>query len=443
MNANAAAVRPRKPVMGLAPRLFYFYRQVFKRLAIFLAIAGPGIIVLVADNDAGGITTYTVSGARFGYNLLWVLIPMLPMVYFIQEMTVRLGAVTKQGHAESVFQGFGKFWGWFLTVDLSVVNWLTLVTEYIGMTAALRILGVPPVVTVLFAFALLMGMVVTGRYWTFEKVALLFCLFNVLYIPAVILARPDVGTVLRSLVHPSLPGGFSSGTMMIILAVVGTTITPWQLLFQQSSVVDKGLDEKDIPYARLDTLLGSIFTCVMAALIMICGGAAFHYQAAPVEITDAAQAAGMLVPVAGRAAGVLFAVGLFNAGLLGAICISLSSSWAIGEVFGWAHSLNRKVREAPIFYVTYALILLSSGSVVLIPKAPLVEITLFVQVVAITLLPVSAGFMVLLLNDRPTMGRYANNLTMNIIDWTVTLAAIILSTMFGLSIVFPRLFPGG
>jgi Mn2+/Fe2+ NRAMP family transporter len=333
--------------MGIVPRLFYSYRRVLKRLVVFLSIAVPGIIVLIADNDAGGITTYAVSGARHGYNLLWLVFLMFPMVYFIQEMTVRVGAVTKLGHAEAVFHGFGKSWGWFLIADLGIVNWLTLVTEYIGMTSALRILGVPPVVTVLLAFLVL---------------------------------------------------------TLIVVTVVGTTITSWQIVFQQSSVVDKGLDEKDIPYARLDTLFGSVFTCAVTGIIMICSAAAFHYRAFPVKINDAAQAAEMLVPVGGRVAGVLFAIGLFNAGLLGAICLSLSSSWAIGEVFGWAHSLNKRVREAPWFYVTYALILLTAGAVVLVPGAPLAEITLFVQVVAITLLPASLVFMMLLLNDRQLMG---------------------------------------
>jgi Mn2+/Fe2+ NRAMP family transporter len=438
-----ALTRTRRPGMGFVPKLFYSYRRFLKRLAIFLAIAGPGIIVLVADNDAGGITTYTVSGARYGYNLLWVVLLMFPMVYYIQEMTVRIGAVTKLGHAESVFQGFGRFWGWFLMADLGIVNWLTLVTEYIGMTTALRVLHVPPVVTVAVAVILLTVMVVTGRYWTFEKLALVFCLFNFLYIPAAILAKPVWADVARSMVHPVFPGGLGAGGMMIIVAVVGTTITPWQIVFQQSSVVDKGLDEKDIPFARLDTLFGSIFTCVVTAMIMICGGAAFHYRPDPQVITDAAQAAQMLAPVGGRVAGVLFAVGLFNAGLLGAICLSLSSSWAIGEVFGWAHSLNRKVREAPWFYVTYFLILATSGAVVLIPRAPLVEITLFVQVVAITLLPASLVFMMLILNDRQLMGNYANSRTQNVIDWTITLAVIILSTMFGLSVLFPKFFGGG
>jgi len=438
-SANAGA---RRPGMGLVASLFYWYRRAAKRIAIFLAIAGPGIIVLVADNDAGGITTYTVAGARHGYNLLWLVFLMFPMVYFVQEMTVRIGAVTKQGHAQSVFQNFGKAWGWFRMADLVVVNWLTLVTEFIGMTSALRILGVPAAVTVAAACLLLIVMVVSGRYWTFEKLALLFCVFNVLYVPAAILAKPVLPDVMRSIVRPSFPGGFGNAAFMLVMAVIGTTITPWQIVFQQSSIVDKGLDEKDIPYARMDTLLGSVFTCVVPLLIMICGAAAFHYRPVPVEITDAAQAAAMFIPIGGRLAGVLFAVGLFNAGLLGAICLSLSSSWAIGEISGWAHSLNKKVREAPWFYVSFALMLLTSGGVVLIPGAPLVEITLFVQVVAMTLLPVSLVGMLLLLNDRQLMGRYANGRLLNLVDWAITLVVIVLSVGFGLSVLFPGVLGG-
>jgi NRAMP (natural resistance-associated macrophage protein)-like metal ion transporter len=203
----------------------------------------PGIITMVADNDAGGISTYSITGAQYGFSLLWILPILLPVAYFIQEMTVRLGAVTKRGHAEAIFEGFGKFWGWFSLFDLAVVNWLTLVTEYIGMTAAMSIFGVPPWLTFLVVTAVLTAVVITGRYWTFEKITLLFCAFNLVYIPAAFWAMknpsvPGWGAVAKGFFNPTFQGGFSTSLLFVILANIGTTITPWQVFFQQSSVVD-------------------------------------------------------------------------------------------------------------------------------------------------------------------------------------------------------------
>ncbi|HVP14497.1 MAG TPA: NRAMP family divalent metal transporter [Terriglobales bacterium] len=425
-------------------RISRFRRQV----AIFAAVLGPGIITMVADNDAGGISTYAVSGSRFGFGLLWIFIPLVPIAYYIQEMTVRLGAVTKRGHAEAVFEGFGPFWGWFSIVDLAIVNWLTLVTEYIGMTAAASIFGVPPWLTWIGITAILFAVVVSGRYWTFEKLTLLFCVFNLVYIPAALWAMntptaPGWNKVLDGFWPPDLPGGFTPALMFVVLANVGTTITPWQLFFQQSSVVDKGLDIHDVGFGKWDTLVGALLTCVVGAFIMIVTGAALHTRG--IRIEDARQTADALVPLLphgqGRLARTLFGIGLFDAGFLGALCISLSSSWALGEVLGWAHSLNRSVRDAPWFYVVYLGMLLTSGAVVLIPHAPLVEITMYVQVVAVTLLPVSLVFLLLLLNDRGFMGQHVNTRWQNIVNWSIVVAIIVASTVFALSTLFPNLFP--
>jgi NRAMP (natural resistance-associated macrophage protein)-like metal ion transporter len=423
----------------------------FRRsLAVFSAVLGPGIITMVADNDAGGISTYAVTGSKYGFTLLWVFLLLVPVAYYIQEMTVRLGAVTKRGHAEIIFEGFGPFWGWFSIFDLAVVNWLTLITEYIGMTAAMSLFGVPPWITILGVTALLFGIVVSGKYWTFERLTLLFCVFNVVYVPAAFWAMsapgaPRWSAVLDGFAHPSLPGGMTPGLIFIVLAVVGTTITPWQVFFQQSSVVDKGLDIHDVKFAKWDTFAGSLITGVVATFIVIVTGAAFHYRAHPIAIEDARQTAEALVPLLphgeGKLARTLFAIGLFDAGFLGALCISLSSSWALGEVFGWAHSLNRSVRDAPWFYLAYLGMLLSAGVVVLIPGAPLVTITMYVQIVAVTLLPAALIFLILILNDEGFMGEHVNTRWQNIVNWTIVLAIIVVSTLFALSTLFPRMFP--
>jgi len=362
-------------------------------------------------------------------------------------MTVRLGAVTKRGHAEAIFDGFGKFWGWFSIFDLAVVNWLTLVTEYIGMTEAMLMFGVPPWITFLFVTAILMMVVLSGKYWTFEKITLLFCVFNLVYIPAALWAMntptaPGWGAVAGGFINPKFPGGLTQDLIFIVMANIGTTITPWQIFFQQSAVVDKGMDVRDIKYGKIDTLAGSTLTGIVAVFIIIVTGAAFYYHSPQIIIQDAKQSADALVPLLPHGQGDwarrLFAIGLFDAGFLGALCISLSTSWAVGEVFGWAHSLNKSVKDAPWFYVVYLGTLATAGAIVLIPGAPLITITMFVQVVAVTLLPAALMFLILLLNDENLMGEYKNTRTQNIINWGITIFTVLISTLFGLTILFPE-----
>jgi NRAMP (natural resistance-associated macrophage protein)-like metal ion transporter len=440
------------PVYWLSKTLHLVGR--YRRQAgIFLAVLGPGIITMVADNDAGGISTYAVTGSKYGFSLLWILVILVPVAYYIQEMTVRLGAVTKRGQAEIIFEGFGPFWGWFSVFDLAVVNWLTLITEYIGMIEAMRLFGVPPLLTYVGVTAVLLAIVMSGRYWTFEKLTLLFCVFNLVYIPAALWsmkgpAAPGWGLVADGLFRPGASGGLSTEFLFMLLAIVGTTITPWQIFFQQSSVVDKGLDIHDIRFGKWDTLVGSFLTCIVAAFIIITTAAAFHFHHPPIVVEDAKQTAEALVPLMpvgkGELARRLFAIGLFDAGFLGALCISLSTSWAMGEIFGWAHSLNKSVRDAPWFYIAYVMMLLSAGAVVLIPGAPLVTITMYVQIVAITLLPACLVFLILLLNDKGFMGEYVNTRSQNVINIGITVVIVLVSTAFALTILFPNLLrPGG
>ena len=421
--------------MNLFSLLYYKFRKYWKAIQLYLVIAGPGLVVMVADNDAGGITTYAATGAKYGYNLIWFLLILIPVAYFVQEMTVRLGAVTKRGHAEAIFDGFGAFWGWFSIIDLMIVDWLTLVTEFIGMTSALRIFGVPPWMTVAGVVALMGMIVLNGRYWTWEKIALLFCALNLIYIPGAFMVHPSVSDILKDGLVPNFPGGFNGELFFFLMANIGTTIAPWMLFFQQSAVVDKGMLEKDIPWGRFDTLLGSVLTVVIAIFIVVVTGTVLK----GIDIDSASQAAEYLLKT-NRYVGEFMAIGLFDAGLLGAICISLASSWAFGEIFGWAHSLNQKIKQAPWFYAFYFFTLITAGLVVLIPKAPLVLITLFVQVIAVTLLPAALVFLILLLNDKKHMGEYCNSLTENLIGGFIVIAIVILSTLYGVSIMFPNMF---
>ncbi|CAG4885228.1 Mn/Fe transporter of the NRAMP family [Georgfuchsia toluolica] len=421
--------------MNLFSKLYYRFRKSWKAIQLYLVIAGPGLVVMVADNDAGGITTYAATGAKYGYNLIWFLLILIPVAYYVQEMTVRLGAVTKRGHAEAIFDGFGAFWGWFSLIDLMIVDWLTLVTEFIGMTSALNIFGVPPWLTVAGVVGLMGMIVLNGRYWTWEKIALLFCALNLIYIPGAFMVHPSVSDILKDGLIPNFPGGFNGELFFFLMANIGTTIAPWMLFFQQSAVVDKGMLEKDIPWGRFDTLLGSVLTVVVAIFIIVVTGTVLK----GIDIDSASQAAEQL-KLTNHYVGEFMAIGLFDAGLLGAICISLASSWAFGEIFGWAHSLNQKIKQAPWFYASYFFTLITAGLVVLIPKAPLVLITLFVQVVAVTLLPAALVFLILLLNDKKHMGEYCNSLTENLIGGFIVIAIVILSTLYGVSVMFPTMF---
>jgi len=420
--------------MDLGSTFFYKYRRFVKTLQIYLLLSGPGLIVMLADNDAGGITTYTVTGAKFGYGLIWFLLLLLPVAYVVQEMTVRLGAVTKRGHAEAIFDAFGSFWGWFSFLDLALVNWLTLITEFIGMTAALMIFHIPPFITVTIVSVIMMLMVLQGRYWTWEKIALLFAALNLIYIPAAFMVHPSVGEVLSVGLIPHFPGGFNATLFFFLMANIGTTIAPWMIFFQQSAVVDKGMKEKDIPWGQMDTLIGSAFTVIIAIFLVIVTGTVLYGS----EVESAAQAASILITT-NPWLGTFIAIGLFDAGFLGAICISLASSWAFGEVFGWAHSLNLKIREAPWFYACYFFALISAGAVVLIPNAPLVLITLFVQVIAVTLLPAALVFLILLLNNEGIMGKYRNSRLQNVAAIVIVMAIIVLSTLYGITTLFPGL----
>ena len=435
----------------------HLLRRFRRRTLLLLAALGPGIITMVADNDAGGISTYAQTGSRTGFSLLWAFILLVPMAYYVQEMTVRLGAVTKRGHAEAIFDGFGKFWGWFAIFDLAVINWLTLVTEYIGMTQALRIFSVPEWVTFLAVTIVLTVIVITGRYWTFEKITLLFCFFNLVYIPAAIWAMQTgnvregwlaVGKGFWPTMQSSLP---LLPLITLVMANIGTTITPWQIFFQQSAVVDKGMDIRDIKYGKIDTLVGSLTTCAVAVFIIIATAGVFYYHPnGQIVVESAAQTADKMPEVMpagthwGQWAKLLFAVGLFDAGFLGALCISLSTSWALGEVFGWAHSLNKSVREAPWFYVAYAVMLLLAGLVSVVSSVEVQNrVTIFVQVIAVTLLPAALVFLILLLNDKPLMGEHANTRWQNIANWSIVAFVIAMSTLYGVSVLFPDLFTSG
>ncbi len=418
---------------------FYYHSQKFQKMfARLLIVAGPGLMVMIADNDAGGITTYAATGAQFKYEMIWFLLLLIPIAYFVQEMAARTGVATKRGHAVAIFEYYGYFWGWFTLIDLVILNWMTLVTEFIGITAAFSVFGVPAWIPDVGVVVLLGTMVLGGSYWTWEKISLAFCMLNLIYIPCVFWLKPDMGAVLHGFIpkEPSLGWG-DPGVLMFLMANIGTTIAPWMIFFQQSAVVDKGLKEKDIGFGRFETLFGSILTVTVAICIVITTGTLLP----GVNIESGDQAAKAIMPFS-QGIGTALAVGLATAGLVGAICITLASSWSFAEVFGWPSSLNKKVREAPWFYGLYFFQLISAAAVVLIPNAPLVLMTIFVQVFAMCVLPTSMVFMLLILNDKNDMGALINKRWENICTGLIIVFIIILSTLYGLMAIWPDLLGG-
>lgn len=407
-----------------------------------LAIVGPGIIVMTGDNDVGAFALYTSAGALYGFNLLWVMLPLLPITYFAQEMVVRLGCATGMGHALMIFKRFGAFWGWFSLGDLMIVNFATIVTEFIGIAAGLGFFGVPPWLSVAFTVAFLFAMVSTGAYKRWENMALALVPLNFLVLPAVIALKPNYVDAASHYFRVTLPGGLNPDIVYLIIGLVGTTIAPWQIFFQQSAIADKRLRIRDIPWARLDLFVGNLVVQLGAFALMAL--AAMIYFGTRTQLTEPIQIANDLVHRTGYAYGALYAIALINAGIIGGVANALANAWALGEVTQVASSLNRSFREAPLFYSTYALCLALAGGVVLIPHAPLELITTSVQALAAIILPVTIVFLNLLLNDRALLGPLlVNRLWQNIVNWTMIAVLFALSAILAAQTIAPNLFPKG
>src|SRR5579875_1490428 len=323
------------------------------RLATLLAVLGPGLIVMVGDNDAGAFATYTQAGQNYGMNLLWTLVLLIPVLYVNQEMVLRLGAVTRVGHARLIFERFGKFWGAFSVGDLLVLNALTIVTEFIGVALALGFLGCPKTIAIPAAAALLFAVVAGGSFRRWEQLMFVLIAVNIAIIPLALAVHPTVGGSLHGLI-PQLRGEPASIVLMVMMAIVGTTVAPWQLFFQQSNVVDKRITPRWIPYGRVDLVIGIVG--VMAGAIALMAATAFGLGGtdAAGNFTDAGAVAVNLSHHAGHTVGVLFAVILLDASLIGANCVGLATTYALGDTLGKPHSLHWKMTEAPLFYGSYA-----------------------------------------------------------------------------------------
>ena len=430
---------PELEVAQHAPAGVIVRRTWQKHVLTFLMVFGPGLIVMEADNDAGAVSAYMQAGGQYGLHLLWLLVVLLPICYFVQEMVARLGIATGKGHAAMIYERFGTWWGRFSLVDLLAVNFLTLITEFAAISLALSALGISPYISVPVSALGLTLMVVTGSYLRWERIVIGLCLIDLTWFVLAFLVHPHWATVAHNSVVPTMPsGGISSSLIFLVVAIVGTTIAPWQLFFQQSCVAEKRLRFADLKWARLDTLLGAIFTVCVAGAMMLVGNYGYEHK---IAFEDPAQLAVALGPIAGHFVrnGVLLL--MVNAAVLGTTAISLASAWAYGEVQGWEHSLHKKLWEAPGFYATYIACVGAAAGIVLIPHVPLQLVIISVQVFAGLILPSAIIFLQLLLNDRELLGeRWINRPWNNTINWTIIVVLFALSLLLAAQVMLPNLF---
>ncbi len=410
------------------------------KLRTLVAIVGPGLIVMVGDNDAGAFGTYSQAGQNYGTSLLWVLVLLIPVLYVNQEMVLRLGAVTGVGHARLILERFGKFWGAFSVIDLFILNALTIVTEFIGISLGLTYLGIPQIPGVIVAAIFVIGAVSTGSFRRFERLCMFLIAGSLLLVPLVIIVHAPIGEVARGFLIPGFPPGAELSTVtLLIIGLVGTTVAPWQLFFQQSYIIDKRITPRFMNYEKVDLWIGIVIVIVGAAAIMSVTSGAFTGTTAFGNFTDAGGVASGLGTYVSKAAGILFALALIDASVIGAAAVGLSTSYALGDVLGLKHSLHRKVSEAKGFYATFAGLLVLSAIIVLIPGSPLGLITVGVQVLAGVLLPSATVFLLLLCNDKAVLGPWVNGKWLNVFTAAVIAVLVILSTVLTASVLFPSI----
>ncbi|MHB8319687.1 MAG: NRAMP family divalent metal transporter [Acidimicrobiales bacterium] len=417
-------------------------RTWFARFLTLLAILGPGLIVMIGDNDAGGIATYAQAGQNFGLTLLWTLPLLVPVLIVNQEMVVRLGAVTGVGHARLINERFGKFWGAFSVGDLFILNFLTIATEFIGVSLALGYFGVSKYVSVPIAAASLVAMTATGSFRRWERFMFIFIFANFLVIPLAIFSHPKAGSFFHDLVIPGVKGGFNSTSVLLIIAIVGTTVAPWQLFFQQSNVIDKRITPRWINYERVDTVLGSLVTVLAASLIIAVTATAFSNTPLFGHFSDAGTVATGLERYVGHAAGTIFAIILLNASIIGAASVTLATSYAFGDVFGAHHSLHRSWKDAKLFYGAFSAMVVLAAGIVLIPGAPLGLITTGVQALAGVLLPSATVFLLLLCNDKEVLGPWVNRPWLNVLASVIVSILLLMSLVLMASTMFPTINVG-
>jgi Mn2+/Fe2+ NRAMP family transporter len=413
-----------------------------RQLILIFSIIGPGLITANVDNDATGITGYSLAGAQYGYGLLWAVVLVTISLAVVQEMVARMGVVTGKGLADLIRERFGvkiTFWSMIL---LLIANAATTVAEFAGIAGAMDIFGVSPFIAVPVAAVLVWFLVVRGSYRYVERVLLGLCLIYISYIVSGFLVHPDWAQVFHQTVIP--PFQLKQGYLLTLIAVIGTTIAPWMQFYQQSAIADKQISKAHLRYEQWDTYIGALLTDFVAFFIVVCTGATLFVHHIQInEAKDAALALGPLVGGNGHIAQILFGIGLLNASLMAASVLPLSTAYSIAEAFGWERGVGRTFKEAPQFLSLYTGIIVIGAVVTLfVPKDRLVFVLNLPNVVGGMLLPVILVLMILLCNDRRLMGRYVNGRIYNVIAWTTTIVMTVLTLLIILSTIFPALFGG-
>ena len=420
------------PVSDVNPR-----RTWRRRILTLLAILGPGIIVMVGDNDAGGVTTYSQAGQDYGYSLLWTLLLLIPVLIVNQEMVVRLGAVTGVGLARLINERFGRLWAVFSVGGLFALNFLTIATEFVGIKQSSEYFGVSRWIIVPLAAVVLIGITASGNFRRWERAMFVFLAISLLVIPLAVIAHPDPVAIARGYLVPGIQGGLTSNASLLIIAIVGTTVAPWQLFFQQSNVIDKRITPRWFAYEKADTVIGSIVVVIGASAIIMATASVFMGTSAFGHFSDALSIAQGFHQHNSYLLGAIYAVLLFDASTVGASAVTLATSYAFGDMFGLRHSLHRGFREARLFYGTYAGIVVVAAALVLVTNDYTASlITVAVQALAGVLLPSALVFLLLLCNDVAVLGPWINKPWLNVVSTAIVGVLLELSLVLIISTIF-------
>jgi len=412
--------------------MFKNKKTFYQRLMLFLAILGPGIITGSVDNDAGGITTYSVAGALYGYNLLWTLIPSFVVLVAIQEMNARMGIVTGKGLADLIRENAGVKITFFIFIGLLIADIGNTTTEFAGVAGSMEVFGVNKYISVPIVGFMVWFLVVKGTYKFAERIFLLFSVSLLMYVVSALMGKPNWGEIGHAVIHPQME--INTKSLAMVIGIVGTTIAPWMQFYMQSSVIEKGLEMKNYRYSLIDIVVGCVATVVVAFFIIVACASTLHVNG--VQINEAKDAALALKPLAGAFASQVFAFGLFIASIFSATILPLATAFYVCEAFGFEAGIDKKWDEAKEFYVLYTGILVLSAVIILIPNAPLIGISLWSQVLNGILLPMVLVCMMLLVNNKKIMGKYVNNKLTNLIGWIAVVVLIALSVL----LVFQPLF---
>jgi len=430
---------PLRKQEDLAPPGAFDRRMTWMRIGMLLAVIGPGIITANVDNDAGGIATYSIAGASFGYKLLWALVPITIALIVVQEMAARLGVYTGKGFADLIREKWGIRITFYLMITLLFVNFANTLAEFAGWAEAMKIFGVSPLVSVPIAAFVVWILVARANYKTVEKVFLIASAVYITYIVSGFMAKPDWTLALHDTLVPPVSGQ-SSVYWITLVGVIGTTIAPWMQFYQQSSVAEKGIKPRMYKMAALDTIVGCVITNVVAVFIIVACAATLHMKG--ITVTSAAEAAKALIPFAGQYAGLLFAIGLANASLFAASILPLSTSYTICEGFGWESGVSRSPKEAPQFHAIYTGMIVLAAAIIMIPNIPLIPVIFISQVMNGMLMPVTAYFALRLVNDRKLIGDAVNSKKYNVLAWACVGLGGTGSVIMVVSMIFPHLLGG-